>query len=180
LTSAQRREIEEGLARSTARVASLFDRHPAEELTQRPSPTSWSAAECVAHLSLTAAASVPPLETALAELRKRGRTAHAPSRMDWLGRLLRWSLEPPPRLKTRTAAPFVPADVKPPERVRRAFEEQQGRLVRTLGDAEGLDLSRARVTSPFDRRIRYNALSMLLILETHERRHLWQAERAVG
>jgi hypothetical protein len=180
VTSAQRREIEEGLARSTARVARLFDRHPVEEITRRPSPTSWSTAECVAHLTLTAAAAVPLLETALAELRERGGTTHAPSRMDWLGRLLRWSLEPPPRLKTRTAAPFVPVDVEPLERVRPAFEEQQARLVRILGEAEGLDLSRARVTSPFDRRIRYNALSMLRILETHERRHLWQAERAVG
>jgi hypothetical protein len=37
-----------------------------------------------------------------------------------------------------------------------------------------------KVTSPFDSRVSYNVFSMFCILETHERRHLWQAERAAS
>jgi hypothetical protein len=42
------------------------------------------------------------------------------------------------------------------------------------------DLSVRKITSPFDSRVRYNVFSMFRILETHERRHLWQAEQAVS
>ena len=42
-------------------------------------------------------------------------------------------------------------------------------------------LSRTRrVTSPFDARVGYNAYAMFRVLETHERRHLRQAERAAA
>jgi hypothetical protein len=180
VTPAQRQEIEERLTASTARAVELFETHSATALARRPASASWSAAECVVHLTLTAAAAVPVLEAAVADLRSGGRVTDSPSRMDWLGRLLTWSLEPPPRLRTRTAAPFEPGSIEPVERVRLDFLAQQDLLVAVLRASEGLDLTRARVTSPFDRRVRYNAFSMLRILETHERRHLWQAEAAIA
>ena len=179
MTPDQRREIEEALQTSSARVCEMLETRSPEELTHRPAPDSWSAAECVAHLALTSKGALPALEAVVAGLRARGLTTDRPSRMDWLGWLLRRALEPPPRFKTRTATPFQPLDVAPVSEVRSAFLDGQARLVRVLRDAEGLDLSRSKVTSPFDRRIRDNAYSMLRILETHERRHLWQAERAL-
>ena len=100
--------------------------------------------------------------------------------MDWVGRILTWSLEPPPRLRTRTAAPFRPPPVEPVSGVLPAFAGQQARLVELLRAAEGLDLGAARVVSPFDSRVRYNAYSTFRVLEAHERRHLWQAARALA
>ena len=41
---------------------------------------------------------------------------------------------------------------------------------------DGLDITRIRVTSPFNTSLRYSAYSALHILAAHERRHLWQAE----
>ena len=54
------------------------------------------------------------------------------------------------------------------------------RLIEVLRSAEGLDLRTRRVTSPFDARVGYNAYAMFRVLETHERRHLRQAERAAA
>jgi hypothetical protein len=44
-------------------------------------------------------------------------------------------------------------------------------------DPIGWLLGRMWITSPFDRRIRYNAYSCFTILPRHEHRHLWQAEQ---
>jgi hypothetical protein len=60
------------------------------------------------------------------------------------------------------------------------FLEQQARLVAALRAAEGLDLTRAKIASPFDRRVKYNIFAAFRIVETHERRHVLQAERAVS
>ena len=180
MTRDQVEELEGGFESSTTAAARLFAEHPADALTLRPEEGSWSAAECMAHLSLTAAASVPLLEEAVVDLRARGLVSDAPDRMDWLGRLLRWTLEPPPRLRTGTAAPFEPRGAEPLDEVLPEFRRQQSRLVAVLRSAEGLDLSARKVVSPFNSRVRYNAYAMFRILETHERRHLWQAKRAVS
>jgi len=180
VTRGQREALEARFESCTAAAAQLFADHSAAALTRRPGETAWSAAECVAHLSLTAAASAPLLDEAVADLRARGLASDAPDRMDWLGRLLRWTLEPPPRLRTGTTAPFEPQRVEPLHDVLPVFRRQQSRLLATLRSAEGLDLSARRVVSPFNRHVRYNAYAMLRILETHERRHLWQAEQAVS
>jgi hypothetical protein len=34
--------------------------------------------------------------------------------------------------------------------------------------------------SPFDSRVRYNLFSAFRIIAAHQRRHLWQAEQAIG
>jgi hypothetical protein len=70
--------------------------------------------------------------------------------------------------------------VEPLEDVLPEFRRQQSRLVAALRSAEGVDLSARKVVSPFNSRVRYNAYAMFEILETHERRHLWQAEHAVS
>jgi hypothetical protein len=180
MTPSQREDIERKLNASSSAAARLFESHSGEQLTRRPAETAWSAAECVVHLSLTASVAIPLLEAAVADLRSRGLFTKSPSRMDWMGRMLRWSLEPPPRFRTKTTAPFQPLRVEPLDEVLPEFVRQQARAVAALRAAEGLDLSRAKVTSPFDSRIRYNAFSMFCILETHERRHLWQAERSAS
>lgn len=179
MTGAQREELERRLASCSASATTLFRTHPPEALVRRPRHEAWSAAECVVHLTLTAAAVVPLVEAALAELRQRGLDSASASRMDWTGRLIAWSLEPR-WLRTKTSARFQPIDVRPLTVVLPEFEQQQTAILRALRAAEGLDLGRARITSPFDARASYNAWSAFRILEVHERRHLRQAEAAVA
>lgn len=177
MTREQHEAIERRLLASSAAVARLFDDHTPETLTRRPRPEAWSAAECVKHLSLTAAAVVPLVEAALADLEQRGARRAGPSRMDWTGRLIAWSLEPR-WLRTKTTARFQPVEPGPVAGVLPEFQGQQERVLRALRAAIGLDLGRARIVSPFDARASYNAWSAFRILEVHERRHLRQAEQA--
>jgi len=54
---------------ASARLGRLAAESPPGIWGRRPSPHSWSAAECVAHLNLTSAAYLPILRTALEEAR---------------------------------------------------------------------------------------------------------------
>lgn len=180
MTPAQCDELERALARSSDRARSLFERNPPVRLAARPAPQSWSAAECLVHLTLTGATFAPPLDAALHKLRGAGGRRDGLSRMDWTGRMLNWSLEPRPWLKMKTTAGFQPLEVAPVLDVLPAFLKQQEGLVQAIRSAEGLDLEAGTVTSPFNERVRYNVYSAFRIIETHERRHLRQAEAAVA
>lgn len=180
MTREQREDLERRITACSERAVRLFDTHAPDALRRRPRDGAWSAAECVVHLTLTSAATVPLVEAAIAELTAASARRSSPSRMDWLGRLLNWTLEPPPRLRTRTGAAFLPQQGESLEAVLPAFMNWQARLAGAVRAGEGLDLAARKITSPFDARLRYNVYSALRMLETHERRHLWQAERAVS
>ena len=99
--------------------------------------------------------------------------------MDWLGGILKWTLEPPPMFfsKMKTTKPFQPLEVEPVGEVLPKFLAWQEQLKTSVDEANGLPLDEIKVVSPFDRRVKYNLLSFFNVLLAHERRHLWQAEK---
>lgn len=150
-----------------------------DQWTRRPSPRSWSPAECVEHLNLTARAFLPPLERAIAEARALGTPAPGRYRRDLMGWLLWKTMPPPVRLKLPTAASFVPNADRPPAELLAEFDRLQEEQIRLAREADGLAVDRVRVPSPFSAKASYNAFSALSILPRHQERHIWQAERAL-
>jgi len=143
-----------------------------------PSPRGgWSAAQCIAHLNLTTPAFLPSIDAALA----RGRPGFVDSRRyrrGVLGALLVWSLEPPVRLRFPTLPAFVPRNTGSKGAVLADFERLQRELANRIQSTSGLDLNELRIRSVFNARVSYNVYAAFCILLAHERRHLWQAERA--
>lgn len=180
MTHAQRVALEHGLQASRAVASRLFESHSPQQLRARPAPRSWSAAECVDHLCLTAAAFVPRLESALGELREKGMRRAGPSRMDWTGRLLNWSLQPRPWPRMKTTASFQPLSPEPLAELLPRFLRQHDGVIEALRAAEGFDLEAVTIASPFNERLRYNLYTAFRLIETHDRRHLRQAEAAVA
>jgi hypothetical protein len=148
-------------------------------LATRPSAEEWSAAECIAHLNLTTRAYLPLLQAAAESLRRGGAIAKRPPRRDFVGWMLCRVLEPPARQRTRTTAAFIPDGSPDVGSALTGFEELQEALIAFVDGARDLAFDRARVQSPFDRRMRYNAWSALKILAAHQRRHLAQAASAI-
>ena len=70
----------------------------------------------------------------------------------------------------------MPSAVEPKNRVLDVFDALQEQLMRYVRDADGLDLGRLRIVSPFDTRLKYNLYSCLRIIPAHQRLHLAQAE----
>jgi hypothetical protein len=173
-------DIDRQLADLTARARRLVDATDERTFGRRPRAASWSVGECLAHLALTTHAYLPLMDEALAAPPPRQVSNERRYRRDLLGWLLCVMLEPPYRLKTRTAKPFEPVAVSATRaEVWQRFVEAQRELSSRVNAAAQHDLGRIRIASPFDRRARYNLYSAFCAILAHERRHLWQAERAL-
>jgi hypothetical protein len=173
-------DVEKELNEATRRAWALIQSTDARHFTVRPHPSSWSAAECLSHLSISSESFLPVLRAAIDDARKRNLTSMKDPKMDLLGRVLRWFLEPPIRAKTKTTAPFVPRAVRAKADAFGEFASLQSKLTDLLNAARGLDLNRIKIISPFDKRVKYNVFSAFRIVVAHQRRHLWQAEQAVA
>ena len=169
-------EVESELNEATRRAWALVQSTDGRLFTVRPQPARWSAAECIAHLSVSTEMFLPVLRTSVAKA-KSGRKKTP--KMDLLGRVLRWFLEPPIRQRVKTTAPFVPKAVRAKAEAFGEFAALQEKLVEILRDARDADLSQ-KIVSPFDKRVKYNIYSAFRIVAAHERRHLWQAEQTVA
>ena len=169
-------EVKAQFDTASARAKQLLTGNAAELLTRRPQPDRWSAAECVAHLTLTNQHYPQLIRGAL----EQAPPGDGPYGMDFRGRLLRWILEPPYRSGVKTMPSMEPAAGESPEQVLAGFLVSQEEILKLLESARGKALEKATITSPFSRRMRYNAYSCFQVLAAHERRHLWQAEQALA
>ncbi len=171
--------IRDELAESTARMHRIAD--PLDDATwrARPGDGRWGVAECIEHLNMSSRQLLPRLREGLRAAPAPGSAATPSFRLDFMGWFLVRSLEPPPLMKFKTTEDFTPPTVESKESVMREWESLQSDLAALLAGAGGVPLGRVRVTSPFNPKIRYNAYSAFRIAAAHQRRHLWQAERAL-
>jgi hypothetical protein len=163
---------------ASARASEVAARADEAVFHARPPSGGWSAAECIAHLTLTTAGMLPRIDAAL----EHGRTGVADDRRyrrGLVGGVLAWSMEPPVRTRVRTQPPFVPHSVGATEAVLADFQRAQAELASRIRRASGLNLDELRMASPFNERVKYNVYAAFCIVLAHERRHLWQAERAL-
>lgn len=147
-------------------------------LLRRPEKGRWGAAENLQHLILTAEGMLPPIERAIEELESSGRKASQPSGLGLMGWLLVKSLEPPPRMKSRTTKPFEPVSIGDPLTLTDRFMRTNARAAALVARASGLATTTVKVVSPFNDKVSYNVYAALRILLVHARRHLWQAREA--
>jgi hypothetical protein len=86
-------------------------------------------------------------------------------------------MAPPVRIRVKTTARFIPQGTAAPAALIAEFERWQGEQIGCVHEANGRDLGRCRIRSPFDPRVSYNLYSAFAILPRHQHRHLWQAEQ---
>lgn len=173
----QLQAIVDELAEADRRLLALVATVPSERWPERAVPNHWSVAECVAHLSLTSQAFLPRLRAALEEGRSLGLPAPEAYKHDVVGGFLWRNMGPPVRVKVRAPVGFVPGATAPAGELVAEFQRLQAEAVACLAEADGLPLSRLRVSSAFAERVRYSVYSALCILPRHQHRHLWQAEQ---
>jgi hypothetical protein len=155
-------DLETQFIEISQRASALAGSGAPDALARRPKPGSWSVAECIAHLNVSVDLYFPIWDRELPQARRDQRTAQGPYRMGFWGKLPEWSLEPPRRF--RLSAPAISQQVK------------TGAVERILPGFLAID--KIKITSPFDARVRYSIWSSFRVTAAHERRHLWQAERA--
>jgi hypothetical protein len=170
-----RRQFEHLSTEADALVTPLTD----AQFHWKPAPTSWSVAQCLEHLNVTARVYLPFLDEAIASAIRRGLYGPGPFRYNWIGRLFVFTLEPPARFRTKAPASFQPVAERPRRDVMAGFRAYQVQYIDRLRQANGIDLARARVRSPSPYWVRIPLGSAFALTIAHERRHLWQAREVI-
>jgi hypothetical protein len=168
-----RREFEGIAAEAQALVAPLSD----TQFNWQPRPDSWSVAQCLDHLNITARLYMPNLDEGIAAAIQRGLYSAGPFSYNWLGRLFVHVVKPQTKFKAKAPRAFQPPVGRSRNEVMAAFGAYQVQYVDRLRQANGLDLARARVSSPIVPWIRMPLGSGFAMMAAHERRHLAQAAR---
>jgi hypothetical protein len=178
----QLQAVDAELERVSREVRELAAGASEAEFHRAPSPGAWSAADCVSHLTVTNALYLPQFDAAIAGARRDGRLGHGPFRESWIGRWAIANTEPPPKRRLRAPTRMRPASAAtttPSDQLVREFVDMQHELQRRVADAAGLDLGRIKMSSPLLRLARMTLFDWLGLLTSHERRHVWQARRAL-
>lgn len=147
----------------------------AEQFNWRPSPDKWSIGQCLEHLCITNEAYVPAMRNALAGQPARDVEEITPG---WFSRwFLRSFVEPSPTSKQVSAPkkilPAASVDLSVVDRLHRSHQAAR-EFVRQAADR---DVNRIRFRNPFLPGLRFTIGTGLLLLPSHGRRHLLQAER---
>jgi hypothetical protein len=128
-------------------------------------------------LNLTTMAFLPLIDDALGKAPKEPMDPSRRYRRDAMGWFLTTMMEPPVRMKVKTTPPFMPRLSMGRADILREFQALQAELAARVERANGYDVSKVKVQSPFSESMSYSLLGGFTAILAHERRHLWQAER---
>lgn len=171
-TAQLRRELEE----ITGKIRSLVETLDDEQLHRRPTPHSWSVAECVEHLSVTADKYVKRARRAIdvGPPPAAGRVG----KRSLIARMFIGLLEPPSKIRMPAPPPLAPQAALPRVELLAHFDSSHGALLGIIDETDTIDRTRLKVMSPASKYVKFSVYDMFPILAAHARRHLWQAERA--
>lgn len=171
-------EVSDAL-RAVSAQAEKLGKAKAEQLERRPGPEQWSAAECLTHLAISAERYEPVWREAYTAAKRQGVGGHEPYRMDFIGRLLNWTLEPG-RFRFGAPPTFQPVNCGSAAESLARFLKSQDMVLSFIAEGAPLPLDRMTIASPAVTTMRFSVWSSFVILATHGRRHLRQAEIASG
>lgn len=165
------RQIEAVKRDAPALVTGLSD----AQFNWHPEPGRWSIAQCLDHLNVATGKTLPAFDRAISDARSRGRVASGPFRYSWFANWMVRSMEPPVKRRMGTVKLFTPAPERRVAEVIPEFLRVRDQFAERVRQADGLDLKRARVTSPVTRLLRMPLGAYFAFILAHDRRHLWQA-----
>lgn len=145
------------------------------QMNWRTHPGRWSIGQCLAHVALANEKYLEALDTAIVQARARQLFGAGPFKHGWFGNWFARSFEPPPKFKARNPKVITPPPNIPGAAVVVTFQKSEQDVLRRLYQANGIDLGRAKMTSPFFRLLRLSLGQGFAVLTAHARRHLWQA-----
>ena len=149
----------------------------ADQANWHPAANSWSIWQCLDHLSrINGVYSIALREALVRSASGRSGKTEVLSP----GALSAWfvrSLEPPVRTKMKTPRKGVPGQSGNLDEALRGFLASRDAIRGIAESGEGADLNRIRFRNPFIPLLRFTVGAGLLIINAHDRRHLWQMEQ---
>ena len=175
------RELIELFEKSIERING-FESEPDELISLKPDQKSWSVVEIMEHLVKFNKMYLRFTDRALKKtgsLPTTKRNAFSPR---FLAKYFIGFIEPPYKLKIRTLSPMRPENsgLNNHQTVINELKETNQRVIQLITDAEEqkLDLNRIKgKNSVF--KFSMTLSEFLLMIDTHQRRHFWQAEQTL-
>lgn len=166
------------------KAESRFGGQPDAVLQHTPGPGRWSAAQCLEHLNTYGRFYLPALEQAIARGEQHNSRPAPLFRSSWIGAWFTRLMEPEAdgRLRSRMKSPkgHLPSVQPDVVSVLREFIQQQEQMESLLLRAEKVNIQQLKVPTSLSRFIKLSAGDTFCFLTAHIRRHILQAERAIG
>jgi len=161
---------------SDARAETLSRSLTREQINWRPRPDAWSIGQCLEHLAAGNELYLEAIEAALTRnLNSRPVQEVTP------GVFTRWFIRTYMEPSAQTKSGTAPAKIRPRAEVDAGildrFLRSNERARALMRRGSDYDVNRVRFRNPFVPVIRFTVGSGFVILASHERRHLLQAER---
>ncbi|HEX8330274.1 MAG TPA: DinB family protein [Hymenobacter sp.] len=149
----------------------------AEELNRRPSPSRWSAGQCLEHLNIVGGYYLPSIAARIAKAQARGSKPASTAKHGYIGRRLIEAMRTPARVKTYTTPQrYAPTGTRLPRTVTEVFSRQLDELLRLVLLARQVNANAIRIPNAVFPLLLLRLTDQLEFLVVHIQRHIAQAE----
>ena len=153
----------------------------AEELNRRPSPSRWSAGQCLEHLNIVGGYYLPSIAARIARAQARGSKPAPTARQGYLGRRFIAAMRLPASVKTyQSPQRYAPTGNRLPRTVAEVFSRQIDELLRLVLLARQVNANAVRVPNAMFPLVRLRLTDQLEFLVVHIQRHIMQAEAVLA
>jgi hypothetical protein len=170
----------EDLRGVTADAQAEFGAMSAAQLNWKPAPDSWSIGQCFDHLIKVNSQFFPEMERINSGGRKNSAWQSISPFTGFIGRWMLKSLDPASLKRLPAPKAGIPSTSDIDPNIIQKFAENQARACALIAGADGVDLKKTILTSPFIKVMTYNLSDGFKIMAIHERRHLGQAHRVAA
>ena len=172
---ADRAALLQQLEGSEQAAAQLLAGTSQSQLNWQPANGSaWSIWQCIDHLARTNRVYCQAMAEALAHASD---AAASTSKITpgWFARLFIAKMEPPARTKFKSGNKVAPSAQGDAQIALTEFNESHVAVRQLMENWRRVDLNRVRFKNPFVPMLRFTVGAGLMIINAHDRRHLWQA-----
>jgi hypothetical protein len=149
----------------------------AEELNRRPSPSRWSAGQCLEHLNIVGGYYLPSIAARIKKAQERGSKPAPVAKSGYFGRKLIEAMRTPASVKSSvTPQRYAPTGTRLPRTVTEVFSRQIDELLRLVLLARQVNANAVRVPNAIFPLLLLRLTDQLEFLVVHIQRHVAQAE----
>lgn len=149
----------------------------AEELNRRPSPSRWSAGQCLEHLNIVGGYYLPSIAARIKRAQERGSKPAAVAKQGYIGRRLIEAMRAPVSVKAYTTPQrYAPTGTRLPRTVTEVFSRQLDELLRLVLLARQVNANAVRIPNAIFPLLLLRLTDQLEFLVVHMQRHVAQAE----
>ena len=161
---------------ASALVANLTE----AQATWRPHPAAWCVTECLDHLAVTNRLYIDAMYRVANAAREAKKFRRRPALPGFLGAWFVRSLEPPPKIKSKSPKNIQPRPAPSLADASLQFLDSHHTALLVFRYHSDLDLASIRFPNPFIKGLRFSLATGFHAIPAHERRHLYQARSVLA